>query len=268
MIYTIKEHVHLLKANAVNSYRVQTAYFFDNLASLASTLFYVLTMVLFVKILYSNIKIFAGYTEVEMLFLMLITQLNFYVDWTWSTNNILALIDSVRTGDMDMILSKPLPALFFVTFRDISLINRVKDGIPNLIIMSLLIKWSEIHTSLGLVLAAIVIFISGQIAWHCFRFIFALPVFFIGQSYSIYAISGTLGETQNIPLEGFRGKLREFFIVIVPSLITSQMSASVVLGKSNPLEMTIIAASVASVFLILKRFAWIISLRNYSSASS
>ncbi|OGC45371.1 hypothetical protein A2V49_00750 [candidate division WWE3 bacterium RBG_19FT_COMBO_34_6] len=268
MNFTIKDHFNLLKANALNSYRVQTAYFFENWASLASTLFYVLTMVLFVKILYSNIKTFAGYTEAEMLFLMLISQLNFYVDWSWNTNNIMSLIESVRTGEMDIILSKPLPTLFYVTFRDIILINRVKDGVPNLLIMAFLVKWSEIHTNWILILISIVIFICGQIAWHCFRFIFALPVFFIGQSYSIYSISGTLGETQNIPLEGFRGKLRDIFVSAVPSLITAQMSVSVILGKSNPITMLIIAIAVASIFLILKSFAWIISLKNYSSASS
>ena len=180
----------------------------------------------------------------------------------------MSLIESVRTGEMDIILSKPLPTLFYVTFRDIILINRVKDGVPNLLIMAFLVKWSEIHTNWILILISIVIFICGQIAWHCFRFIFALPVFFIGQSYSIYSISGTLGETQNIPLEGFRGKLRDIFVSAVPSLITAQMSVSVILGKSNPITMLIIAIAVASIFLILKSFAWIISLKNYSSASS
>lgn len=268
MSYTPRDYINILKTNAVNSFRVQTAYFADNWSSLGSTMFYVLTMILFVKVLYSNIKTFAGYTEVEMLFLMLITQLNFYVDWSWSTNNISDLIESVRTGDMDMILSKPVPSLFFVTFRNISIVNRVKDGVPNLLIMSLLINWSEIHTTWTQLLSAAVIFIAGQVSWHCFRFLFALPVFFIGQSHSIYAISQTLGETQNIPLEGFHGKLRYLFISIIPSLIAAQMSVSVILGKSSPVAMLIGSCLVAAVFLILKTIAWSISLRNYSSASS
>jgi len=268
MFVTLKDRVNLLQTNAVNSYRVQTAYFFENWASLASTTFYVLTMLLFIKIIYSNVNSFAGYTENEMFFFILFGQLNFYTDWIWNTNNILSMIDSVRSGELDLILSKPLPSLFFVTFRDISLVNRVKDGIPNLLLIALIINWRDIHTSLGLVLIGLIIFICGQLSWHCFRFLFALPVFFIGQSSQIFQISGTLGATNDIPLEGFTGSLRTVFISIIPALIAAQMSVSVILGKSDPIQSLIISVLVTTIFLILKQVGWIIALKNYSSASS
>lgn len=268
MLLVIKDILSLLKTNAINSYRVQTAYFFENWASLASTTFYVLTMLLFIKIVYSNVNIFAGYNENEMIFLILFGQLNFYTDWIWNTNNILSLIESVRSGELDLILSKPIPSLFFVTFRDISLINRLKDGIPNLLLIAILIDWENINTTWDKVIVGLLIFLCGQIAWHCFRFLFALPVFFIGQSEQLFQISGTLGSTNDIPFEGFTGKLRTVFISIIPALITSQMSVSVILGKSNQYFMLLVALSVTIFFLILKQIGWIISLKHYSSASS
>lgn len=268
MLLVIKDRLSLLKTNAINSYRVQTAYFFENWASLASTTFYVLTMLLFIKIVYSNVNSFAGYAENEMIFLILFGQLNFYTDWIWNTNNILSLIESVRSGELDLILSKPIPSLFFVTFRDISLINRLKDGIPNLLLITILIDWGNINTTWDKVIVGLLIFLCGQIAWHCFRFLFALPVFFIGQSGQLFQISGTLGSTNDIPFEGFTGKLRTVFISIIPALITAQMSVSVILGKSNQYVMLLVALSVTIFFLILKQIGWIISLKHYSSASS
>jgi len=258
----------ILKANALNSYRVQTAYFFENWASIGSTIFYTLTMLLFIKIVYANVNLFAGYAESEMLLLVLFGQLNFYTEWVWSTNNIFALISDVRTGNLDMILAKPVPSLFFVTFRNISLINRIKDGVPNLILLSFLIDWSQISTNVSKISIGLLIFVLGQVAWHCFRFLFALPVFFIGQSSQIFQISGTLNSTNNIPLEGFTGALKNVFISLIPSLIAAQMSVSVILGKSNPYIMLLIASIVTVVFLLLKSFAWVVSLKNYSSASS
>ncbi len=265
---TIKDRFSLLKTNAINSYHVQTAYFADNWASVGSTVFYTLTMFLFVKILYSNVQLFAGYTYDEMILLLLFGQLNFYSDWLWSTNNIGAMIDSVRTGELDLVLSKPIPSLFFITFRDISIVNRIKDGLPSLAILSSLLNWSNIHTDLLRVFLAFVVFTCGQICWHCFRFLFALPVFFVGQSNQIFQISGTLGENNDIPYEGWGDKLKFVFTAIIPSLMTAQMAVSVLLGKSNPLYMVILALVVTIVFLILKHIGWIIALRNYSSASS
>jgi ABC-2 type transport system permease protein len=268
MIDAIRDRLQLVGLNIVNSYRVQTAYFFENWSSFLSTGFYTLSMLLFIKVIYSNVKLFAGYSETEMLFLILLSQLSFYTDWLWSTNNITSMIDSVRTGELDLILSKPLPSLFYITFREISLINRVKDGLPNIILIALLLNWSQIHTSLDKVVVGVLIFFCGQVAWHCFRFIFALPVFFMGQSTQIFQISGTLTNTNNIPFEGFAGSLKTLFVSCVPVLITAQMSVSVMLGKSNSLHMLILATAVAGVFLILKQIGWIIALRNYSSASS
>lgn len=268
MIAAVKDRLSILVTNATNSYRVQTAYFFENWVSLASTMFYVLTMLLFIKIIYSNVNTFAGYTQNEMLFFILFGQLNFYTDWIWNTNNIDSLIDSVRSGELDLILSKPIPSLFFVTFRDISLIDRLKDGVPNMLLISLLIDWSKIHTSWDKVFAGLIIFICGQAAWHCFRFLFALPVFFVGQSKQLFNISRSLGSTNNVPLEGFTGSLRTIFISIIPALVATQISTSVMLGKSDSSQMLFIAISVAISFLILKQIGWIISLRHYSSASS
>lgn len=268
MLEALKDRFIILKANIINSYRIQTAYFFENWASVASTVFYVLTMILFIKIIYANVDTFAGYTENEMLFFILITQANFYADWTWNTPNIGLFIDSVRSGELDLIMSKPMPTLFYLTFRSISLVNRLKDGLINLLLISAMIRWDAISITWSSFLVGTLIFILGQLAWHCFRFLFALPVFFIGQSSEIFQLSGTLGSTNDIPFEGFTGALRNVFTTIIPTLIAAHVSTSVMLGKSDPLQMLAIATTVATVFLLLKQLGWILSIKRYSSASS
>lgn len=268
MLEKISERLHILKINTINSYLAQTAYFFENIASVGSTTFYTVSTLIFLKVIYSNVNSFAGYTENEMLLILFLAQVNFYTDNIWSRNNVQGLIENVRTGHLDLILVKPIPSLFFITFNNISLINRLKDGLVNVIILAIVVNWSEFHTSLWLVIAGILIFIFGQIAWHCFTFLFALPVFFLGQSNQVFHIGNTFAQTNNIPYEGFGTKLRFAFTTFVPNLIAVQMTVSVILGKSNPLFMILFSFSVAVVFLLLKHIGWIISLRNYSSASS
>lgn len=268
MINAIKLRLKILRINTENSYKIQTAYFFENFASLGSTFFYTITLYLLIKIIYSNIDLYAGYSENDTIFLLLLAQINYYVDMTWSTNNILSMIDSVRFGELDFVLTKPVPSLFFVTFKDISLVNRLRDGVPNLILLAMLIDWSQINTDFIKISTGIVLFVLGQIAWHCFRFIFSLPVFFLGNSSEIYQISAALNNRNDIPYEGYTNKLRLFFSSVVPTLIAAQISASVILGKSDPIMMLGYALIVTSIFVYLKIVAWNLALKNYSSASS
>lgn len=264
----MRDRIDLLKANIINSYKIETAYFSENWAGVGSTIFYTITMILFIKIVYANVKTFAGYVENEMFFLLFVSQLNVYLTWLWSYNNILYLIDSVRGGELDLILSKPVPTLFFITFNDINFIGLVKEGLPNLLFLGLVINWWDLHLTGYSVLVGLFIFICGQIAWHCFQFLSALPVFFVGHSSKIFQMAGELGDIENIPLEGFTGNLRTIFTTIIPALIVTQLSVSVALGKSAPLQMLALALGVAGAFLLLKQTGWIISLRSYSSASS
>jgi len=268
MQYYFKDYLKILSANIINTYRVQTAYFFENWMSLGSTMFYTLALILFINILYSNITLFAGYSRNEMLFLVFVSQLQFYFNWIWSGNNIVSLIDSVNSGELDMILVKPVPSLFFVTFRDISLINRIKDSVPTLSILILLIDWGSIATSWDLILVGVLVFFLGQLAWHSFSFLFLLPVFYTGRSANIYAITQEFASTNNIPFEGFSKNLRLLFSTLIPTLVTSQITVSIILGRVEPAKMLGLAFVVAVAFLLLKRCAWIISLRNYTSASS
>ena len=268
MLEEFIDRLRILYLNTLNTYRVQTAYFFENWTSVASALFYVATMLLFVKILYSNVKTFAGYTENEMLLLLFVGQVAFYFEWLWSVNNILGLVFLVRSGELDLVLAKPVPSLFFVTFNKISLLNRLKEAVPNLLLVGILIDWGQLQTSVYKAVMGIVIFICGQIAWHCFRFLFALPVFFLGQAEQLFYLTDNLGYTHNIPYEGFSGSLKTVFTVLIPSLMLSAVSVSVVLGKSNPILMLVTSIAVASIFLVLKQVGWKKALQNYSSASS
>jgi ABC-2 type transport system permease protein len=266
IIEELRLRINLLKINTVFTFQEQTAYIGENLASILSTTFYSISAVLFINILYSNVNTFAGYDKNQMLLLLLTGQLGFYILWIWSSNNTEGMIEDVRSGDLDLLLTKPVPSLFYVTFKKISLVRRLKDGLPNLLIIAYLINWNELV--LTNFFAGFIIFLFGQVAWHFFRFLFALPVFWQGQSTNIYMISGSLGETKNIPFEGFPGKLRFSLSTIIPTLLTSTIVTSVILGKANPYEMILLSGVVAFIFFILGILGWNLALKNYTSASS
>ena len=268
MSYSIKDKLKLIKLNIINSFQVNTAYFSENWFGLGSTLFYTISTYLMIKIIYSNVNQIAGYSENEMIFLLFTVQLNYYLDWTWSTNNIQKMMESVYSGELDLMLSKPIPVLFFITFRDLNIVGRIKDGLPNLILLASLISWGSLNLDLYKVFFGVIILICGQISWHCFTFLFALPVFRLGKNKQIYDTSVALGNNNNIPFEGFNDTLKLIFTIIIPALITPQILVSVLLGKSEPISLTFLCLSIALIFIIIKERSWKWALENYTSASS
>lgn len=263
-----KIRFNIIWINAVNTFRQESAYFGNNWGSLASAVFYILAMLLFIEILYSNINMFSGYGKNDMLFLVFVSQFAFYIQCFWSQSNLVSMYEGVRGGELDFILTKPVSSIFYVTFKKIHSIGFLRDSLPNLILMCLLINWRNLSLKLALVFLGIIIFFLGQIAWHCFKFLFMLPVFWCGEAKQTSSIATAFETTSDIPLEGFEKPLRWIFITVIPSISIGQLSVSVMLGKSNGLKMLILSLIVATIFVSLKIFFWNLALKNYTSASS
>lgn len=108
---------------------------------------------------------------------MILTQSNFFIMHMCSSPNMNSLIENIRNGRFDLILVKPIPSPFYSSIREIILMNFLRDGIPSSIAIAMSINCREINTSLLQILCTIIIFISGQIAFHFFQLLLAIPVF-------------------------------------------------------------------------------------------
>lgn len=263
----IFERLAILAINVRNTYEEETAYFANNWAHILSTTVFTLTYLVFINVLYANVDSIAGNSKDEMLFFTLINQLNFYSLFSWSYHNLDELIKDVNRGDLDMILTKPLPHLFYITFRKVSVIQLLRDATIPLIAVISVINWSELSLNRTSLLAGIVVLICGQIAFHTVQFFLAIPVFWKGESRTLFNLAYTLFNP-NIPFEGYPTILKVGLTVFLPILISTALSTSVILNKTNPLLMVIFSVSIAATCLALKSWGWKLALRNYTSASS
>lgn len=267
LVFKIKLYIRILRANLVNTFQTETAYFGNNWGNLVSTIFYTVVQILFINVLYSRVTYFAGYDKNQMFFLIFVSQIGFYVHWTMGHINHKFLIEDVRRGALDFILILPVPSLLYVTLRKIPLLTLIRDGLPNLIILGLLINWSVLPLSFYNVIFASFIFILGQIAWESFAFLLLLPVFWYGESKQIYALNFTLRDSENVPWEGYRPVFQFGLSVLIPTLLLAMIPVSVALGKTDGLIMFIYALAIALIFATLKKKFWDSALRNYTSAS-
>ncbi len=264
----MKYRLQIIKTNLINSFQHETAYFAENWSNFLSTLFYTLALLLFINVLYSNVKTLAGYSKNEMMFLVLVGQIGFYFGWSMFAQSVEILNDDIQTGALDFILIKPVPSLFFVSFRWFPVISMLRDSIPTLLVIISLIDWHSLNLVGTNVLFGIFIFACGQIIWHCIRFLLVLPAFWFGNARAIHSIAYALEDSHNLPLEGYTKNIKILFTIIIPIIVVGAVTGSVMLGKSNGLFMSAQSFLVTLVFVFIINVLWKVALRNYTSASS
>jgi ABC-type uncharacterized transport system permease subunit len=266
----IKVRLAILKSAVIYSFHEDTAFVAQNWSNMASTFFYTLSFILFIRVMYTNVDTFAGYTENETLLLMLVGQVSFYISWLIFYINLNEIGRLVNKGDLDMLLTKPVPADFYITFKRLSTIAVIRDGLVPMLTVVMVIDWSKLDFTFESMSLGILIWLLGIIADYFVNFIVRLPVFWFGKGSSpiellIEVSNHVRGE---IPFEGLNRQLKILFGIIIPVAIDVGISTSVILQKSDGYRMLLLAFGVVIIFAVIKNVLWHAALKNYTSASS
>lgn len=259
--------MRIVGINIANTFNLETSYPAENWANAFSTLLYTASYVIFLNVIFGNVETLAGYSYNDMLFFSLLSQTAFYTLYTWSFDNMDNLVNSIHQGELDLLLTKPLPTLFYATTRTFSLLRLARDAFLPIAMIALLISWSDLNLSTERAIAGLIIFICGQWVLHVFQFLLILPAFWNGQSQALLRLSYTLSEP-NVPLEGLTKFWRFFLLTALPVCLPVAASVSVILGRSNAVPMVIWSLFLAAVATVVRFFAWRRALLAYNSASS
>lgn len=264
-------YLKILKIIIKNSILEDLAYSTNNWGSILSVTVYIITNIFFINILFDNVKTIAGYTRDEILLFNLISQFWFFLIYGIFGYNIGLLIQSVNNGELDLLLTKPLPSLFYTIFKNLNFILLIRDFFPSALILILAINWNNLSFSLiNLVIGTLisVIGISISIMIHI---ITTLPVFWLGsiQGFTdlIYTVEDGAGHS-NLVFEAWNKFWQIFFTVIFPIGLSTAVAVSVMLGKSSASGMLLLSIIVFIIFGLLTKKLWNIAIKNYTSASS
>lgn len=265
------QRVDILHANTLFSFQKDTAYWADNWTSVLSTTFYTISMLLFINVLYTNVNTIVGYTKNDMLLFFLIGQMSFYLTWSISAQNMQEFIEDVNQGNLDLMLTKPIPALFYITFKRVRIVSSLlRDGIPPTLAVLFSIDWSLFHFSIPTIITATLVFFLGQICLHVVQFISVLPVIWQGESGNIFKLGFDIENYAGrfIPNEGFPLPYRIVFGIFIPVLISTGFTTSILLQKINAKPLLLITVVGTVLALFMRQWLWNIAIRNYTSASS
>jgi len=263
----IKLKIKLIILSIKFTFIEDTAHLGNTLGGLLSTFMFTLSFLVFINVIILKYPLIAGYNKDEVLFVALVSQIAFYMLYTFPWKNYPDFVKSVRDGGLDYLLTKPIPHLWYLSFKKIPLVQIAIQGIPTLIILSLNINWNNLNIVPFNLFLGLITFILGQIILDSLSFLFSVPVFWIGASDRIFRILNESIESK-IPYEGYDFTLQFILSKVFPILILNVIPASIILGKSDAVIMTFSSFIICILFFIFKLLSWDFAMKNYSSASS
>ncbi len=228
--------------------------------------FYAGLQVMFVNLIYLNVKSVGDWSSDQMLVLMgsytIVTNLTYCLFWETMTG----LSGLVNTGELDLVLTKPVNGQFLVSVRRIAFMNLapVAFGFG---IASYGITRLGLQPGLLDILSYLILCGCGVALCYAMWFSSVLLVFWTGRMQNIAAVFEPVVSMARVPTDVLRGPIRLAFTFVVPLAFAGTVPARALLGVGEAWHMPFaIVASVGAVFASNK--LWKRALREYSSASS
>ncbi|MCB9839645.1 ABC-2 family transporter protein [Candidatus Nomurabacteria bacterium] len=264
----MSRYISVFLAVVRDRFRNEKAYMGNMLAETASTVVYVLTYLAFINLLFAKIGSLAGYSRNDILFMMLIGQFTYYLYASVLLSTMYKIISSVRSGEFDFILLRPINKLFYLYSYSIRPFTMIMISLPNLILLSFLIDWPALNLSLWSVVAGLICWTCAVLIINTVNFVLTYPVFTKGDSTDLLNTSNAMFAINEIPYEKLSKPLKVLSFSVIPSLLASSGATYVILQKGPITSIMFWSVVVSIVSLIIFKLLWTKAMANYASASS
>lgn len=178
-----------------------------------------------------------------------------------------AIPQYVKTGDLDMLLTKPLSLRFFVTFRKLD----YAMPIPNSVVGISLIVYGWQKTGLPVTTSAVLGFIGFiLLSTITTLFFFLIPhilaFWFVGVN-GVVRLSADLWDFGNMPGQLYGNVIERVGTFVFPIFLITNYPIWFIMGEIN--TVMIVWAVVAPILaFVVSQFFWKQALKHYTSASS
>ena len=219
------------------------------------------------KVIYSNIDMIGNWHQGEMILYIGTFSLLNAINMTLYFFGVNGIPGKVRSGELDLYLSKPVSPLFRLTFEYIS-----PGSIP-LILMSICIIVYGVHV---LEMQLTVIQIVMYLFWIMIMAVLYYDMEVIIRSISLYIISmarmkqieeASIDLCMKLPGIAFYGGYKFIFYLVLPYGIMATLPVQSMIGEMN-FKLAVYGISVVILFSIVTCIVWKQGLKRYNSASS
>ncbi len=172
----------------------------------------------------------------------------------------------VKTGELDLYLTKPIDSQFMVSFRRISTIYFV-----NLCFIISYLVWGVMHLPNSIsayqIFSFVVLAFSGMVTLYSIRFMFGCLTVVLQDAGNIQFLWHQIWRLGTRPDPIYPAPLRLFVLTVLPVAFVASVPSRV-LVEGVDLQLLLVVPITAVCLLFLSHYLWGKALSKYTSASS
>jgi ABC-2 type transport system permease protein len=234
-------------------------------ASVLGTVSYMATALLTLDLFFSHTSALGGWDYWEIVVLLGVFNALTGVIETVLRPGIGELADEVKSGELDLVLVKPVDAQGFVSFRRLD-VWRLTDVVLGLGLAGYaLARLGRVPTVAQLAAFGVTLVAAAVVVYAIWVALMSLAFWFVSVE-NIAVLFDSVFEGARYPVSAYPGALRFLFVYLIPIAWTTTIPASALTGRLRP-EFALLAALVAGLAFTLARALWRAALRRYSGAS-
>ncbi|MCS7225356.1 MAG: ABC-2 family transporter protein [Armatimonadetes bacterium] len=262
----IKPYWRVLKTFIGISASEETTYRAHFFFSVLETLFWLVWFLAIVRVYFLHAQNLGGWTFQEVLAVVGVFQIVHGVIQLVLQPNIGRLVEYVRLGTLDFVLTKPLNSQFLVSLRYWSVLR----GVNCLAGLGLVVY---VGTDLGLFssplypLWFLILLASGLTIVYSIMLMVMTLCFWFVRLENLMAILWAFWETGRYPISVYRGIPRAILTYLIPVAFVTTVPARAVRGDIDWVN-GVAAVGTATVLFVAASAFWKIALRRYTGASA
>lgn len=228
---------------------------------------YTLMTIVFINVLFDNIDSIAGWGKYEMLLLLGVGQILFYLHVCFFSSVDKWVSEIIANGELDLYLLKPVNALFNITTYEFSIFELIPSFMLAITIFSYALVKGNYNPGLFLLLLSGIFIVLGTFLFTLVRLNVALLSFWLTDTRDVRRTYYHIFDLFKYPLEIYPDSLKIVFTTVIPIGIVSYFPAHLIV---KGFSWALFSAFMFSLFTYAAcaSILWKKGLRVYSSASS
>ncbi len=215
---------------------------------------------------YANVDSIGGWTRGEMTVFIGTFSLINAINMTLYFFGVITIPEKIINGGLDHYLTKPMNALFWISFESINPGSFLLIPGSILVILYGVSQFAVAVTVLQAVLYIILVLLM-TLLWYDMEILLRSLPFFVSIQ-NVNFLEGALMDLNfKVPGVLFKGVFKVLFYFLLPYGIMSTIPTQALSGTLTPAG-ALYAAAIAVLFTALAIFVWKVGLRGYKSASS
>lgn len=236
----------------------------DFVASVLGTLFWTGTAILTLAIFFRQTDRLGGWSFWEVVVLLGVFNALGGVVEAVLRPGLGRLAADVRSGALDLVLTRPLEAQVYVSFRKLDLWRFADVAVGMGLVAWAAVRLDVTPSALQLAAFAVTFLAAAAVVYAIWVALTSLAFWFVAVE-NLSVLFDAVFEAARYPVSAYPGALRFLFLYLLPVAWTTTVPASALTGRLGP-GTAVAAVAVAGLALTASRLVWRAALRRYTSA--